>query len=129
MTLLLLQTGEFDWRPWLYLLLGLMGAGVVLSALLLIWILWRVRRIDLPAGADAITALQKTPFIVVLALDLLDLGLDFFSAPFAWALLGRLGLTPLRGVTVVEGLIPGTQLVPTMTLAWLFARWLAKRSA
>ena len=45
-----------------------------------------------------------------------------FSAPIAWPLLGRLGLTPLRQVTVIEELIPGTQVIPTMTLAWLAAR-------
>ena len=124
--ILLLQASEFDWRPWLYLLLGLMLAGVVLSSVLLVWVIRRVRRIDLPAGADAITALQRTPFIVVLLLDLLDLGLDIFSVPLTWPLLGRLGLAPLRGVTIIEGLIPGTQLVPTMSLAWLFARWIGR---
>ena len=125
--ILFIQASEFDWRPWLYLLLGLMLAGLVLSSVLLVWVIWRVRRIDLPAGADALTALQHTPFVVVLLLDLLDLGLDIFSVPLTWPLLGRLGLAPLRGVTVIEGLIPGTQLVPTMTLAWLFTRWLDRR--
>ena len=125
--ILLIQASEFDWRSWLYLLLGLMLAGLVLSSLLLVWVIWRVRRIDLPAGADALTALQRTPFVVVLLLDLLDLGLDIFSVPLTWPLLGRLGLAPLRGVTIIEGLIPGTQLVPTMTLAWLFSRWLGSR--
>lgn len=125
--ILLIQASEFDWRPWLYLLLGLMLAGLVLSTVLLVWVIVRVRRIDLPAGADALTALQRTPFVVVLLLDLLDLGLDIFSVPLTWPLLGRLGLAPLRGVTVIEGLIPGTQLVPTMTLAWLFSRWLGRR--
>ncbi len=120
----ILMASEADWRPWLYLLLGLMATGVVLSTFLLVWVIWRVRRIDLPAGADALTALQHTPFIVVLLLDLLDLGLDIFSVPLTWPLLGRLGLAPLRGVTILEGIIPGTQLIPTMTLAWLFARWL-----
>jgi hypothetical protein len=123
----LLQEGEFDWRPWLYLFFGLMLAGLFLSALLLIWVIWRVRRIDLPAGADALTALQRTPFVVVLLLDLLDLGLDIFSVPLTWPLLGRLGLAPLRGVAVLEGIIPGTQLIPTMTLAWLLARWMHRR--
>jgi hypothetical protein len=117
---------EVDWRPLLYLLLGLILSGLVLSALLTIWVIWRVRRIDLPAGADVLTALQRTPFVVVLLLDLLDLGLDIFSVPLTWPLLGRLGLAPLRGVTVIEGIIPGTQLIPTMTLAWLFARWLRR---
>jgi hypothetical protein len=125
--MLLLQAGDFDWRPWLYLLLGLMGAGLVLSSFLLIWVIWRVRRIDLPAGANALIALQRTPFIVVLMLDLLDLGLDIFSVPITWPLLGRLGLAPLRGVTLIEGVIPGTQLIPTMTLAWLFARWMGRQ--
>jgi hypothetical protein len=120
----ILMASEADWRPWLNLLLGLMATGVVLSTILLVWVIWRVRRIDLPAGADALTALQHTPFIVVLLLDLLDLGLDIFSVPLTWPLLGRLGLAPLRGVTILEGIIPGTQLIPTMTLAWLFARWL-----
>lgn len=122
-----LQSGEIDWRPWLYALLGLMLAGSVVSTLLLIWVIWRVRRIELPVGADTLTALQRTPFIVVLLLDLLDLSLDIFSVPLTWPLLGRLGLAPLRGVTLLEGLIPGTQLIPTMTLAWLFARWLKRR--
>jgi len=122
----ILFTAGTDWRPWLYLLAGLILTGLVLSTILLIWVVWRVRRIDLPAGADALTALQRTPFVVVLLLDLLDLGLDIFSVPFTWPLLGRLGLAPLRGVTIIEGLIPGTQLVPTMSLAWLFARWIGK---
>ena len=125
--ILFIQASEVDWQPWLYLLLGLMLAGLVLSSVLLVWVIWRVRRIDLPAGAGALAALQRTPFVVVLLLDLLDLGLDIFSVPFTWPLLGRLGLAPLRGVTVIEGLIPGTQLIPTMTLAWLFAHWLGRR--
>jgi hypothetical protein len=125
--MILLQAGEVDWRPWLFTFLGLMIAGLALSTILVIWLIWRVRRIDLPAGANALTALQRTPFIVVLTLDLLDLGLDLFSVPITWPLLGRLGLAPLRGVTILEGIIPGTQLIPTMTLAWLFARWLDRR--
>jgi hypothetical protein len=54
---------------------------------------------------------------------MLDLSLDFLSAPFSWVLLGYLGLKPLRGVTVMESLIPGTQFLPTMTVAWIIARW------
>lgn len=48
---------------------------------------------------------------MVLLLDLLDFSLDFLSAPIAWVILG------MRGVAVVEVLIPGTQFIPTMTLA------------
>ena len=86
------------------------------------FVLWRVRKIQLPPDADFFTAIRLTPLVVVLLLDLLDFTLDFLSAPVAWLLLTRLGLGPLRGVTVVESLIPGTQIIPTMTLAWIAVR-------
>lgn len=98
------------------------GVSLGLAILLLIWVVWRVKRIHLPPEADFMTALQATPLAVVVLLDLLDLSLDFLSAPFAWVVLGYLGLKPLRGVTMVESLIPGTQVLPTMTAAWLFVR-------
>jgi hypothetical protein len=98
------------------------GVSLGLAILLLIWVIWRVKRIQLPPEADFMTALQATPLAVVVLLDLLDLSLDFLSAPFAWVVLGYLGLKPLRGVTMVESLIPGTQVLPTMTAAWLFVR-------
>ena len=98
------------------------GVSLGLAILLLIWVVWRVKRIHLPPEADFMTALQATPLAVVMLLDLLDLSLDFLSAPFAWVVLGYLGLKPLRGVTMVESLIPGTQVLPTMTAAWLFVR-------
>jgi len=108
----------------LYGLLILLGIGFVLTLLLFGWVIWRIKRIKLPQDADFFTALRYTPLTVVVLLDLMDLSMDFLSAPFAWTLLGYLGLKPLRGVTVVESLIPGTQLLPTMTLAWLFARYI-----
>ena len=101
---------------------ALMGAILCIALLLMGLVLWQVRRIDIPPDADFMTALLATPLMVVVVLDLLDFALDFLSAPVSWVLLTRLGLGPLRGVTVVEGLIPGTQLIPTMTLAWIFAR-------
>jgi hypothetical protein len=112
-----------DWREVLTTFLAIAGVGLLLSLLLLGWVVWRVRRINIPEDADPLTALRATPFIVVVLLDLLDLSLDFLSAPFSWVLLGYLGLKPLRGVTVVESLIPGTQFLPTMTVAWIVARW------
>ena len=111
-----------DLTQLLYGFVVIMGIALVLAMLLLIWIVWRVRRIKLPADADFFTALQATPFVVVLVLDLLDLSLDFLSMPIAWALLSYLGLKPLRNVTMVETLIPGTQMLPTMTVAWVIAR-------
>lgn len=103
-------------------LLLVAGISLLISLVLLAWVLWRVRRVRLPANADFVTALRHTPFVVVLLLDALDLSLDFLAAPIAWTLLSRLGLAPLRGVTIIEELIPGTQLLPTMTIAWILVR-------
>lgn len=104
------------------LVLLLLGSGFVLCVVLAVWVLRRVQSIHLRAGTGFVGALRATPLAVVVLLDLLDFTLDIFSAPFTWALLSRLGLAPLRTVTVVESLIPGTQLLPTMTAAWLLVR-------
>ena len=108
----------------LQILLVISGVSLALAAFVFAFVVWRVRKINIPPTATAIQALHVTPFSVVLLLDLLDLALDFFSAPISWTLLGYLGLKPLRGVTVAEGLIPATQAIPTMTLAWLAVRLL-----
>ena len=114
-----------DFRPFLYIILAFMGASLLLAMLLLGFILWRVKRINLPPNATFMSALRATPLSVVIFLDLLDFGLDIFGAPVAWVVLSRLGLAPLRGVTMVEQVLPGTQLIPLMTLAWFAARFLA----
>jgi hypothetical protein len=117
---------EIDFFALLRSFLIAAAIGLILTALLVIWILRNVRRISLPAEADFFTALRATPLLVVLMLDLLDFSLDFLSAPIAWPLLGHLGLAPLREVTMIEELIPGTQIIPTMTLAWIAARILRR---
>jgi hypothetical protein len=102
--------------------------GLALAMLLAAWVFWKIRRINLPPNADFFDALRRTPLSVVILLDLLDLSLDFLSAPFAWIILGKLGLEPLRAVSVVESFIPGTQVLPTMTIAWVVARvWKSAR--
>ena len=113
---------EIEWRPLLYTLLTFSAIGLGLTLLFLGWVIWRVRRIQLPEDAGFFTALRATPLVVVILLDLLDMSLDFLSAPIAWTLLSYLGLSPLIGVTVVESLIPGTQLLPTMSILWIVAR-------
>jgi hypothetical protein len=69
-----------DWRQLLNLALIVAGVGLVICLLLLGWIVWRVRRINIPPGADAITTLRSTPLVVVVLLDLLDFSLDFLAA-------------------------------------------------
>ena len=113
---------NFDNRL-LYGLACVAGTALLLALVVGTYVFTRVKRINLPPGADTLTALRMTPLSVVILLDLLDLGLDIFSAPFAWIILTKLGLGPLRGVTVVEGLLPGTGAIPTMTAAWFLARF------
>jgi hypothetical protein len=117
-----MEPSTIDLREVLTTLGIIIGIALVLALILVAYVLWRVRHINLPSGADFFTALRHTPLSVVIMLDLLDLSLDFLSAPFAWLILGKLGLQPLRGVSVVESFIPGTQALPTMTIAWIVAR-------
>ncbi len=113
---------NIDNRIW-YGLACVAGTALLLALVVGIYVFTRIRRINLPPDADTLTALRMTPLSVVILLDLLDLGLDIFSAPFAWIILTKLGLGPLRGVTSAEGLIPGTGAIPTMTIAWVLARF------
>lgn len=113
-----------DWLITIGVTVGLIG---VVCAILIVWVLWRVRRIELPVDADFFTTLRHTPLTVVVLLDLMDLGFDFLSAPVAWLVLSRLGLLPLRGVSVIESVIPGTQFLPTMTVSWIVARFVARK--
>jgi hypothetical protein len=111
-------------RDLLYIFLVVISLGLVFSLILLVWVIWRVKRINLPADASPVTALLATPLGVVILLDLLDLTLDFLAAPLAWTLLSYLGLRPLRGVTLLWVLIPGTQVLPIMSMSWVFVRLL-----
>ena len=103
-------------------LLIIMGISLVLALLLLMVVIRQVRRINIPPDAGFQETLLLTPFSVVLLIDLLDLGLDFLAAPISWVILDRLGLKALRGGSTVEAIIPFTQAIPTMTLAWFGAR-------
>jgi hypothetical protein len=112
-----------DLNSILYSFLIAFGIGLLLTLAMLAWVISRVRKIHIPPDADFMTTLRHTPLSVVILLDLMDLTLDFLSAPFAWVLLGYLDLQSLRAVTVVESVIPGTQFLPTLTAAWFFARF------
>lgn len=124
-----MEPTPIDWQAVLTAAGVIFGIALVIGIALLAWVIVAVRRIDLPPNADWITALRATPFIVVVVLDLLDLSLDFLAAPIAWLLLTRLGLGPLRTVTVVEALLPFTRLIPLMTSAWIVVRVMGWRGS
>jgi hypothetical protein len=92
------------------------------AAVLLLLAARQMRGIDIPEDAEFFETLRLIPITIPLALDMLDLVFDIFAAPIAWIILDALGLHALRLVTVTEGLIPGTQAIPTMTAAWILAR-------
>lgn len=87
----------------------------------------QVANIEIPEGADFFETLQHLPITVPLALDLLDMAFDVFAAPIAWVILELMGLQALQMVTIFEGLIPGTQLLPTMSASWVIARIMKQR--
>ena len=113
---------SLDGPQLLRVLLLFSGIALLLAVVLGLWVWRRVQRLHIPAEATFWQTLRLTPLSVVLLLDLLDMGLDIFSAPITWVLLERLGLRSLRLVTASEAILPGTQFLPTMTVAWLLAR-------
>lgn len=105
-------------------LLSLLLIGVVLGVIVLA-LVWRsLGRIKVPPNADFFTTVRAVPLGLVVGLDLLDLGLDMFAAPIVWMILNRFKLQALRNVAAVEALVPFTQPVPTLTIAWFAARLL-----
>jgi hypothetical protein len=106
------------------ILLAGMIISSVLALLIFLLVIRQLRRIQVPPNATFSQTLHYTPFMVVVFIDLLDWGLDFLAAPLSWVVLDRLGLKALRGVSVVEALIPFTQFIPTMTLCWFAVRFL-----
>ncbi|MDQ3813294.1 MAG: hypothetical protein M3347_05020 [Armatimonadota bacterium] len=107
----------------------LIGVGIVAGLALLLAIVAlalvdrQLRRLKIPANAGLSETLRAVPFRLVMGLDLLDLSLDFLAAPIAWIILSRYKLEGLRQVATIEALIPGTQFIPTLTLAWLFVNY------
>jgi len=106
---------------------AVMGLSLGLFVLIMAIAYRSIRRLDVPPDADLTETLLLVPFYLVLAIDLLDLGLDVLAAPVAWIFLDHLGLRALRNISTVEALIPLTGPIPTLTLAWLAVRLLGVR--
>jgi hypothetical protein len=102
------------------LLVALLIVAVAVALLLLA--ARQLREIDIPEDADFFETMRLIPITVPLALDMLDFVFDILAAPLAWVILEAMGLKALQLVTVTEGLIPGTQPIPTLTAAWIIAR-------
>jgi hypothetical protein len=109
-----------------YFYLIAMGIGLVLVTILFIFAYRQVRRMHIPPDAGFVETLLLTPFVVVLFVDLLDLAFDFLAAPIAWVVLDRMGLKALRNISALEALVPFTQVIPTMTIAWVGVRLLGR---
>ncbi|HEX9941948.1 MAG TPA: hypothetical protein VGG03_08030 [Thermoanaerobaculia bacterium] len=111
-----------DWGNLLKFLAVIAVAALILSAIVLAWAFRALRRVRVPPNADFFTAVRAVPLSLVVGLDLLDLALDFLSAPIIWVILNRYGLQALRNVAAFEALLPFTGPIPTLTLAWFAAR-------
>ncbi len=104
-----------------------MAISFVGGVIILVLFAHKMRKLKIPPDATFAETLHYTPLAIVIAVDLLDMGLDILAAPVSWVILDRLGLKALRGVAAVEALIPGTQLIPTLTLCWFGVRILGIR--
>lgn len=102
--------------------------AVMVAGLLLWWLHGRLKLLRIATDTGLGETLRTVPFTLMLALDLLDMGLNFFSAPFVWILFNRMGWNKLRNLATAAAAIPGTQLVPVLTIAWIVARIAGRRS-
>lgn len=106
---------------------GAMVVSFVLAMILFFLVISRLRRMNIPPNAGFSETLLYTPLLLVVFIDLLDFALDVLAAPFTWMILDRLGLKALRGFAAFEALLPFTQIIPTMTLAWFAVRLVGSR--
>ena len=111
------------WQPLQVLALLVLGAAV-LGVVGLLLIHRSLRKLRVPDDASFATTLRIVPLSLVVVLDLLDLGLDIFAAPIVWLVLSRYKLQALRNVAALEALVPFTQVLPTLTVAWFVVRLL-----
>ena len=102
----------------------IMGVCVVVALIGLIALTRSIRRLRVPPDADFFTTMRYIPLPLVIVLDLLDFGLDIFSAPIMWIALDRMGLPNLRNKATIEALIPLTNVIPTFTVSWFATRLL-----
>jgi len=111
-------------RSVLTILLIAMGVSIAVACIGLAAMARSIRRLRIPPDADFFTTMRYIPLSLAILLDLLDFGLDVFSAPIMWVALDRMGLYNLRNKATIEALIPATNVIPTFTACWFAARLL-----
>jgi hypothetical protein len=111
-------------RNLLVIVLALMGASIFVAIAGLLALTRSIRRLHIPREADFFTTMRHISLALAVLLDLLDFGLDIFSAPILWIALDRMGLPNLRNKATIEALIPFTNVIPTFTVCWFAARLL-----
>ena len=99
-----------------------MGVSVVIACIGLAALARSIRRLRIPPDADFFTTMRYIPLLLAIVLDLLDFGLDIFSAPIMWIALDRMGLYNLRNKATIEALIPAHQCHPDLYGSWFAAR-------
>jgi hypothetical protein len=109
-------------RGILTILLIAMGVSIFVAGIGLALLARGIRRLRIPPDADFFTTMRYIPLPLAIVLDLLDFGLDIFSAPIMWIALDRMGLYNLRNKATIEALIPFTNVIPTFTACWFVAR-------
>lgn len=114
---------EWLWR-FLAALLALAALSLIVAVVLAALTYKRLRKLRVPEGAGFWATVRAVPLGLVVVLDLLDLSLDFLSAPIVWWALGRLRLLGLRDVATLHALVPFTGPLPVLTLAWILSRTL-----
>jgi uncharacterized membrane-anchored protein len=107
---------------------ALMAICLGLAIFLFVFFVSRLRHLDIPQDAGFGETLLYVPLSLVLFIDLLDFALDILAAPITWVVLDRLGLKALRNVFALEAIIPFTQAIPAMTIAWVAVRLLGPGS-
>jgi hypothetical protein len=103
--------------------------ATITAALIIWWLYGRLKVLRIARDAELGETLRKVPLLLVVALDLLDMSLDVFSAPFVWLLLDRVGLKKLRNLATAAAVIPGTQILPLLTISWFLARLGGRRKS
>lgn len=113
-----------QWRRIGLIIAGIMLLNLVIFGILLTLAYRQLKKMHIPPDADFRQTIRLVPLFLVLAIDLLDFTLDILAVPIVWVILDRLGLKALRNVSAIEALVPFTQPIPTLTIAWLGVRFL-----